>query len=82
MKKLVTAHQRMRMAERNLDRAIRECFPVGSEVVHTKGGRPICVQVEMVSASGIKVWNPNSGKSQWVHYFHFLPPSSPAKGEA
>jgi hypothetical protein len=65
----------MRAAEKGLAQVIEKCFPVGAHAVHTKGGRPIRVQVEMVNSNSVKVWNPNSGKSQWIHYFHFLPES-------
>lgn len=76
MKNLVAAHRKYRAANRNLAHAIKDQFTVGDVASHNKGCKPgnwIRVQVEMVSASGVKVWNPETGKTQWVHYWHFLP---------
>lgn len=76
MKKLIAAHRRAAKAQRELSIAIQEHFLVGLTTYHNKGAKPgnwIRVQVEMVSFNRIKVWNPDSGKSQWVHYWYFMP---------
>lgn len=65
---LIDAERNVKRAGENLERAIRDMYPAGSNQVYTQGRHFIKCQVMKHSADRVRVINHKSGAKHWIDY--------------
>lgn len=60
-------------SKKDLNRAMRECWPIGSRASYRHGDNVIFVQIRDHSNDDrLKVYNPHTGATYWVSMYRFF----------